>query len=411
MVIYNTFTKREELLVPRNPGVVKLFTCGPSVYQRQHLGNYRTYLLEDVLQKYLEYKGYHVDRALNFTDVEDKAVAQAEKEGKTLRELTNPNVNEFRENAELLGMYMPDNMQRASECVEEAVELIQTLLDKGVAYWHRGNVYFDPLKYPRFGEVFGLDMSKWPKKKVRFSKDTYAGKRWNLGDFILWHGHEDEEPVYWDTKIGHGRPAWNIQDPAMMLRTIGSELDIHTGGIDNVYRHHDYNRAVMEAATGEELAHYWVHFEHLIVEGQKMSKSKGNTLYPEDVLKRDCAPYHVRFMLINGYYRDQLDITEEFMDECKHRLEKLRNMVKTITTGPVGASGPDSYVDKLIAEVPVLFTTKMDDDMKIREAVDGLYRLIRELRSRQDSAGITAAQQAAIRSELEKIDTVLGVLF
>jgi cysteinyl-tRNA synthetase len=276
-VVYNTLSKRKEVFVPRDQKRVKLFTCGPSVYRTQHLGNYRTFCFEDVLQRYLEYRGYTVERCINFTDVEDKAIDEAKDEGVSLADLTRPVIDAFLKECDALGIKLPDSIPRATNSVNEAVTLIKQLLDRGIAYWHDGNVYYDPLKHGDFGRVFGLDMSKWPKKRYRFSKDTYNGMRWNYGDFILWHGAQDGDSVYWETEIGRGRPAWNVQDAAMIIKTLGYQIDIHTGGIDNVYRHHDYNRAVLEGASGDEFCRYWMHGEHLIVNGAKMSKSKGNT--------------------------------------------------------------------------------------------------------------------------------------
>ena len=183
-VFKNTLTDRREVFTPRRDGEVKFFTCGPSVYRTQHIGNFRTFLFEDVLQKFLEYQGYTVDRVINYTDIEDKSIREASEKGVSVEALVQPVVDTFLSDAAKLSIYLPDTIPRASTSVEQAVELIKILLSKGVAYRYDGNVYFDPLKYDGFGEIFGLDMSRWPDHKVRFSRDTYEGKRWNLGDFI-----------------------------------------------------------------------------------------------------------------------------------------------------------------------------------------------------------------------------------
>ncbi len=424
-VFYNTMTKRMEVFVPRQPGVVKLFTCGPSVYQQQHLGNYRTYLFEDVLHKYLEYLGYRVDRAINFTDIEDKAIKRLKKEGITLEETTGPNKDEFKKTSQELGIFLPDEIPQATGSVDEAVQIIEDLLAKGIAYRHGGNIYFDPLKDPRFGEVFGLDMSQWPEKRVRFSKDTYNGKRWNLGDFILWHGTTPDDPVSWDTRIGKGRPAWNVQDPAMILKTLGPEIDIHTGGIDNVYRHHDYNRAILESYSGRELAHYWLHGEHLIVEGEKMSKSKGNTMYPKDAYAHGCTAQQVRFMLMCTYYRHQLNVSEERIDECCRHFTTIHQTVEAIQSAsqrehsPAAPArehktyrpGSEHSVEKLIDEVPLLFTTKMNDDLNTPGAIEALEYLADEFYTAQQKGLVSASQRERFIEELRSVDTVLGFLF
>jgi cysteinyl-tRNA synthetase len=431
LVLYNSLSKREELFVPREQGRVKIFTCGPSVYQRQHLGNYRTYVFEDILQKYLEYLGYKADRAINYTDMEDKTIERARKENISIAEITEPNIDEFEKTASELGIYLPPFIPRSTTSVEEAVDIIKILLDNGTAYRHGGNIYFDPLKYPRFGEIYGLDMSKWPKKKVRFSRDTYQGHRWNLGDFILWHGAGNDtgggsaasgtgargrpEAPVWDTEIGRGRPSWNVQDSAVIRKTLGSEIDIHMGGIDNIYRHHDYNRAVMEMQSGSTLASYWVHCEHLIVAGEKMSKSKGNTLYPDDAYARGCTPKEIRFMLLSDHYRERLNITEDRIENCCETFHKLRETVRSVTAEGEAADTPfegkDDGARPLAEEVPVLFKTKMNDNLKVPEAVSALHRLVDEISSTRKKSGLTEGTRLYLRKELKRIDGVLGILF
>ena len=188
--LYNSMGKQLQVFHPVNPEVVNIFTCGPSVYQRAHIGNFRTFTFEDVLVRYLEYSGCKVRRGMNFTDIEDKAVLEAEKRHTTVKRLTEENIKSFLDEMFLLKIKKPDYLPRASRSVDEAVKIIKGLVACGAAYWHRGDVYFDPLKFKGFGKIYGLDMSRWPKTKRRFSKDTYPGMRWNLGDFILWHGRK-----------------------------------------------------------------------------------------------------------------------------------------------------------------------------------------------------------------------------
>ncbi|MCX5718724.1 MAG: cysteine--tRNA ligase, partial [Nitrospirae bacterium] len=205
--LFNTYGQKIETFHPANKKVVNIFSCGPSVYQRSHIGNFRTFLFEDILGRYLEYSGYKVKKGMNLTDIEDKALKEAEKRGLSVKTLTEKNIKVFIREISLLRMKMPDYLPKASESVDATVDSIERLLDKKIAYRYKGNVYFDPLRFPKFGKLYGLDMSKWPKRKKRFHKDTYPGMQWNLGDFILWHGYKKEDKVYWDTKIGKGRPA------------------------------------------------------------------------------------------------------------------------------------------------------------------------------------------------------------
>ena len=275
--VYNTLTQKTELFQPAEDKAVKMYTCGPSTYQPAHIGNYRTFLFEDILQRYLEYLGYSVKRVMTLTDVEDKALSQAKKENLTVEQLTHKNEAVFFADFELLKIKKPDYPVRASAAVDQATKLIQALTEKGIAYrfTYEGaeNFYFDPLKFEGFGKLAHLDMSKWPQKKRRFHKDTYPGTPWNRGDFVLWHGCE-QDGVCYQTSIRKGRPAWNIQDASIVTKTLGFTVDVGCGGIDNLVRHHDYTLAVAEAVSGKQFSKYWLHGGHLFVEGKKCPKAK-----------------------------------------------------------------------------------------------------------------------------------------
>ena len=254
--LFNSLGKKCETFKPVNRKVVTLFNCGPSVYQRSHIGNFRTFLFEDILVRYLEYSGYRVKRGMNVTDVEDKAIKEAEMKKTTIKDLTETNIHRFVQEMSSLRMKTPDYLLRASEAIDEAVEIVEHLLRLKIAYWHHGNVYFDPLTFPRFGELYGLDMTRWPSEKKRFHKDTYPGMQWNLGDFILWRGCKGEETTCWDTRIGRGRPSWNIQDPSMMSKHFHETLSIYCGGHDNLFRHHDYSKAILESIRPYPMARF-----------------------------------------------------------------------------------------------------------------------------------------------------------
>lgn len=412
--IYNTMTRRKEMFKPRNDGMVKMFSCGPSIYGRPHIGNYRSFLWQDVFQRYLEWKGYRVERVVNLTDVEDKALAEAEKEGMTVRELTEKNSEQFFSDMKLLRIKLPDFIPRSSTSVGEAVKLIKILLEKGIAYWYEGDVFFDPLKVRKFGRLFRLDMNRWPAEKRRFKQDTYPGRRWNLGDFILWHGRKKGEGLFWDTEIGKGRPAWNIQDPAMISQHLGYTIDIACGGIDNLYRHHDYNIAVMEAVSGEELAHYWVHGEHLLVNGKKMSKSVGNIIYPEDLIAEGFSPQHIRFCLIYGNHRKRINLTVERFREKSSRLDALRNMVREISCSGEGNGGREESSGravKLVDNLLSVFEKHMDDDLDVKGAFDSLYRSLLDLAVLNHDGKLGHEDCRRVAEALHELDEVFRVIF
>ncbi len=413
--LQNTMTRARDAFEPMKGRTVKMFSCGPSIYRRPHIGNYRTFLWEDSLQRYLEYLGYDVRRVLNFTDVEDKAIDEAQAEGKTVWDLTNAVADRFFEEARGFRIKLPEKIPRSSTSVDQAVLLIRKLLDKGYAYWDQCDVFFDALKFKGFGKLFRLDLSKWPKKKRLFRQDTYTGQRWNLGDFVLWHGYREGDPVFWETRIGKGRPSWNIQDPAMISQTLGYTLDIFCGGIDNLWRHHDYNIAVMESVSGKELARYWLHGQHVLVGGKKMSKSLHNIIYPEDLLSRGCSWEHIRYYLLSTHYRKRINLTEKSLCEGRGKLDEIRSRINEIISVKGHASankGKDSSVaEKLIEEITSGFESAMDDDLDTRKALGGVAKTISRLHGIHASGGISPKYSAAIEKRLRKIDSVLQVLF
>jgi cysteinyl-tRNA synthetase len=408
--IYNTMTRRKEVFRPQDPPVVKFFTCGPSVYLPPHLGNHRTFLYEDLLGRYLTSLGYRVERVLPFTDIEDKAITRAEKEGVSLADLTGRVAGEFYREACLLRMMPPTWNPRSSTTVDYAVWLIGELLEKGVAYRDGPDIFFDPLKFPKFGKLFRLDMARWPKKRRRFRKDTYPGIQWNYGDFILWHGAREGDTVSWETRIGAGRPSWNIQDPAMAIPFLGNAIDIHAGGIDNLYRHHDYNLAIVESLTGREYARYWMHGGHLLLDGKKMSKSRGNIVYLSDPVSQGYSPEEVRFFLIYGHYRERMNMTGEKLEAARGVLGELRALA-----GKVGEATEPSQVPSRASppapDVEEVFRERMDDDLDVKGAVDGILRSLTDLTDRRAGGDLTPAVARAALDALRRIDTVLQVIF
>jgi cysteinyl-tRNA synthetase len=402
--LFNTLGRRLENFQPVTEKPVSVFTCGPSVYQRAHIGNFRTFLFEDILIRYLKYSGYQVVRGMNFTDVEDKAIKESKDRNVDLQVLTQRNIEDFIREMELLRMRIPEHLPRASDAVDRAADIIEQLLDRGIAYWYKGNVYFDPLKYPGFGELYGLDMDSWPKTKRRFHRDTYPGMRWNRGDFILWHGSKGGGEISWDTKIGKGRPSWNIQDPSMISQYFNETLSIYCGGYDNLIRHHDYSRAILESIRPYPMAKYWLHCCHLHVDGEKMSKSKGNVCYTDELLGRGYTIDEIRFFLIYGHYRENLNYSEKTMDHTAENLRAFKR--KTRALDP--ASKAKLEVDEgMYHRVRRLFSARMDRDLDVGGAFDELHGFLARPEARQGNPRVSAG----ILKALMEIDDVLQVIF
>jgi cysteinyl-tRNA synthetase len=402
--LYNSLGKRVEPFWPVDDSRVTIFTCGPSVYQRAHIGNFRTFLFEDVLVRYLAYLGYTVKRGMNFTDIEDKAIREAKKRHTSVRDLTDGNIREFMEDMNLLGMKIPDYLPRASEAIDEAVAIMDCLLDRQIAYRHGRNIYFDPLKSPDFGKLYGLDLTKWPAKKRRFHQDTYPGIQWNLGDFILWHGCKQGDPVCWDTKIGKGRPSWNIQDPSMVSKHFRETLSIYCGGYDNLFRHHDYTRAILESIRPYPMARYWLHCHHLHVNGKRMSKTRGNIVYTDTLLEQGFDSREIRFFLIYSHYRKKLRYTRQTMQSAADRLRKFRQVVRLIQNR---ANQTTEFTGGMAQTIKRTFTEKMDNDLDVKDAFDWLYGLL----ARIEPGDVRPGEASTLIKVLGEIDNVLGVIF
>jgi cysteinyl-tRNA synthetase len=408
--LYNTLTRKTEPFTPAENMQVKMYTCGPSTYQPAHIGNYRTFLFEDILQRYMEYLGYNVKRLMTLTDVEDKAIDQARKENLTVEELTQKNERAFFKDFELLKIKKPDYPVRASAAVEQAVNLISKLLDSGYAYFYtynrEKNVYFDPTKFKGFGKIAHLDMSKWSKKKRRFHKDTYPGTPWNKGDFVLWHGCKNGDFCY-KTQIGDGRPAWNIQDAAIVTKQFGFTVDLGCGGIDNLVRHHDYTLAIAEAVSGKHFSRYWLYGGHLFVDGKKMSKSKGNVYYPRELLAKGFSGDQLRFFLIYSPYKKKLNFTFDKFVQTTQKLNSLKIMVNELQNTKI--FNQTDKQEGVIGKITSDFESYMNNDLDVKSAFDCLIKTIMKLHAKRTT--LSSKNIKNLMDELEKIDEVLQCIF
>lgn len=404
-----------EVFEPKEQGKVKLVSCGPSIYQLPHIGNYRTFMFEDILQRYLEYLGYDVNRLINITDVEDKTLDEAVKLKISPSELTQKNIEFFLQELKQLKIKIPDFIERSSTSVNEAVEIIETLLEKGHAYWYtyagRKNVYFDPLKFDGFGKLYGLDLNKWPKQHRRYHRDNYSGDRWNKGDFILWRGYKEGDTLFWDTKLGKGYPAWNIQDQAMVKKTFGFDVDIWCSGIDSTHRHHDYIIATVESILGRPFVKYWLHCSHLIFDGEKMSKRKGNIKYASDLIKTKCIWNHIRFFLIYGHYRRKLNFTYAEYSKTCDLLISFRKMVTKLHVPVASEQQFSQTAKKLVAKLTIDFEKNMDNDLHVKSAFNSLYDTVLKLVNLNENHLLSAEDSKNALEKLKAIDSVLQVIF
>jgi cysteinyl-tRNA synthetase len=403
---YNTMTRRKEEFKPISSGQIKMYTCGPTVYNFAHIGNFRAYIFEDLLRRYLKFKGYQVTQVMNITDVDDKIIRDANKSGASIKEFTKTYRDAFFEDLDILGIKRAEYYPAATEHISEMVQLVQALLEKGVAYrTEDGSIYFKVSEYPDYGKLAHLNIEEM-RRGSRVQNDEYEKEE--IRDFALWKGWKEEDgSVYWDTEIGKGRPGWHIECSAMSMKYLGHHFDIHTGGVDNIFPHHENEIAQSEAATGEKFVNYWLHCEHLMVEGDKMSKSAGNFYRLRELLDKGIDAKAIRYVLLSTHYRQKLNFTFDKLEAAAKSITRLRDFKKSISGDfKSGSLQVNDSVEKYMAE----FEATLDDDLNISGALGAVFSLMHEINSyRQDNA-LTNQDAAAILKSLARVDSILNVL-
>ncbi len=386
---------------------VKIYTCGPTVYDYAHIGNFRAFLFEDMLKRWLQYRGFKVTHVMNLTDVDDKTIKGSQKQVIALRQFTEIYGKAFFEDIKALNIAPADVYPRATDHIPEMVALIKTLLAKGVAYrGEDGSIYFSVCKFPDYGKLSHLKVGEL-KAGARVSQDEYAKEE--AQDFALWKAWCPEDgDVYWETELGKGRPGWHIECSAMSMKYLGETFDIHCGGIDNMFPHHENEIAQSEAATGKKFVDYWMHNEHLQVEGKKMSKRFGNFYTLRDLLAKGYDPIAIRYLLMSTHYRQQFNFTFEGLESAKAAVERLRNFVRrlheaegTTNTGKVAT---------LTAKLEACFGGSMDDDLNIAIALSSLFDFVREMNSLLDVNLVSKEEAAEVGGLMMRLDEVLGVI-
>ena len=317
---HNTLTGRTEPFVPLVPGEVRIYTCGPTVYDFAHIGNFRTFVFQDILRRYLKSKGFRVIQVMNLTDVDDRIIQKAAAAGVSIREYTDKYIQAFLDDRRALNLEPPEHLARATEHIDDMVKLIQRLTAKGFTYTSEGSIYFRISKFPAYGKLSKIDVAGM-QTGARVDMDRYDKD--NARDFALWKAPKPGEH-FWETPIGPGRPGWHIECSAMAMKYLGETLDIHSGGVDLTFPHHENEIAESEAATGKPFARYWLHAEHLLVDHEKMSKSVGNFATLRELFSHGHKPSSVRFLLASVPYRRQLNFTPESLQGAASSVERLR---------------------------------------------------------------------------------------
>jgi len=404
MRVFNTLTRRLEEFEPIEPRHVRMYTCGPTVYNFAHLGNFRAYVFEDLLRRTFLYAGFRVTQVMNLTDVDDKTIKGSAAAGLPLAEYTRKYKDAFFEDLLALNIQRAEHYPEATAHIPEMIALIQRLIDKGFAYKSDdGSVYFSISRFPGYGKLARVDLSGL-KPGARVNHDEYEKE--NLADFALWKAwDEGDGEVAWDSPWGRGRPGWHIECSAMSMKYLGESFDVHTGGIDNIFPHHEDEIAQSEAATGRQFARYWMHCAHLIVDGRKMAKSLGNFFTLRDVAARGYSGRETRYVLISAHYRQTLNFTFDALDAARSALARVDEFRERLAArkGRGGGRTP-LWAEQSISR----FREAVFEDLGIPDAMASLFDLVRDGNRALDAGEDFDAE--SVLSVLDEMDRVLGVL-
>ena len=401
---FNTLTRHLEDFTPREPGLVRLYTCGPTVYNFAHIGNFRAYAFEDLLQRHLEFRGYRVDRAMNLTDVDDKTIRGCRAAGLPLAEFTAPFKKAFFDDLDALRIKRANHFPEATEAVhiERMISMISTLVEKGHAYRaDDGSVYFRIRSFPNYGHLAHFHLEDL-RDGVRVSNDEYEKE--NVGDFALWKSwSEADGDVGWESPWGRGRPGWHIECSAMATGILGPELDIHCGGEDNIFPHHEAEIAQSECCTGKPFVRLWMHCRHLQVEGSKMAKSAGNFFTLRDLMEKGWSGREVRYALISVKYREPLNFTFEGLAGARSALQRLDEWTARLreTAGPETSASPIEGLDA--------FGEALDDDLNISAALAAVFETLRLTNRRMDEGAISPTEARTLLNWLDGVNSVLAL--
>ncbi len=415
---YNTATKRLEEFKPLNEGEARLYTCGPTVYNFAHIGNFRAYVFEDILVRVLAYAGYKVTQVMNLTDVDDKTIKGCRAAGIPLKEYTKPYIDAFFEDIKTLNITPAAKYPAATDHIPEMQALIAKLFENGLAYKSDdGSVYFNVAKFPNYGHPAHIDVGGM-RGGARVSQDEYEKE--SVGDFALWKGYTPEDgDVVWDSPWGRGRPGWHIECSAMSMKYLGETFDLHTGGIDNLFPHHANETAQAEGATGKPFVNCWLHCAHLRLNGEKMSKSLGNFYTLRDLLAKGWTGREIRFVLVGGHYRQVLNFTFDALAQARTSLARIDAFVsrlKDLVQISDFKSQISENADGILERAQAAFESAIADDLNMPEALAALFGLVRDGNTALDAAASSAAGNHEFEASkclelLRRMDSVFGFIF
>ncbi len=402
---YNSLTRTQEDFVPARPPAVGLYTCGPTVHDFAHIGNFRTFAWEDLLRRHLEWRGYAVHHVMNITDIEDKIIRKAGEKGISIRDFTAPFAQAFLDDVKSLGLLPAHDYPRATDYIAEMIEIITTLESKGMTYVADGSVYFRIAEFPGYGRLSGLNRDQLIAG-ARVDADEY--EKDDPTDFVLWKGQRPGEPS-WESPWGPGRPGWHIECSAMSMKLLGTTFDLHTGGVDNKFPHHENEIAQSEGATGAPFVRTWMHAAHLMVNGEKMSKSLGNFYTLRELLEKGYEPRYLRWVLAGTHYRRPVNFTFEALDQAKLELGRIDEMRARVAREVAAAAGRALFQPRLDAAREA-FGAALDDDLNVSGATGEIFTLVREVNAALDRGELSTEDAAAVEAFFVDANRVLTSL-
>jgi len=402
---FNTLSGKKEEFVPLIPGEVKLYTCGPTVYDYAHIGNFRAYVFEDLLKRFLLFMGLRVKHVMNITDIDDKTIRGANAQGVDLKTYTQKYIDAFFRDVDTLNIIRADVYPPATEHIPEMVAVIKRLIQKGYAYEKDGSYYFSIARFPDYGRLSKISLEGLQPGQ-RVDVDEYEKE--SVHDFALWKAKKEGEP-FWETEIGPGRPGWHIECSAMSSKYLGETFDIHCGGVDNIFPHHENEIAQSEAAFGKTFVNTWLHCHHLIRDGEKMSKSRGNTITIPEILKVKENPRALRFLLISTHYRKTLNFTFEALDQAETALARIDEFAGEVKSGQF-PEGETEAGAKVVEEAERKFRAGLSDDLNISKAMTAVFNLIKKANVLLSQKKIKSADAERLNGFLDGVNQALGVI-
>lgn len=408
--LFNTESRQKELFKPLKPGEVTIYTCGPTVYNFAHIGNFRAYVFEDLLRRTLQFFGYKVNQVMNLTDVDDKTIKGAIEKKVSLDDFTKTYKEAFFKDLKTLNIEPAEHYPEATQYVKEMIQVIEVLLSKQIAYrGGDGSIYYAINKFPRYGCLSHLNLEDLKAgASERVASDEYEKE--NIADFVLWKAYDPERDgqIFWESPFGKGRPGWHLECSTMAMNILGKTIDIHVGGIDNMFPHHENEIAQSEAYSGKTFVKLWMHCDHLIVDGKKMSKSLGNVYTIRDLIAKGFTGPQLRMMLLQTHYKTQLNFTLPGLEGVKNGINRLQDFILRLKN--IKEKESNHLIESLLNKSLHDFSSSLADDLNISSALAAVFELVREVNVLCDSKKVSEEDSAKILEQLKKMNKVLGFL-